>query len=168
MLHGYKLTKENLQSPNWLIQKPSSEMLLSLYELINYFANRQEMLAKTHEQLLALQERFRVICEPNTTKVIASGLLDIFTPTLAEIKSLAVDANSQGKGLGRKIVESCEDEARALGVKRVFILTYQVAFFEKLGYRVVDKVTLPEKVYRECNECPFQDDCNEIAMIKVL
>ena len=94
--------------------------------------------------------------------------MDIFTPILAEIKSLAVAGDYQGQGLGRALVEDCEREARELGIKKVFVLTYQEEFFKKLGYIVVSRDSLPEKVYKECVKCAFYNDCNEIAMTKDL
>ena len=148
------------------LDKPSGKTFEGLYSLINYFAERQEMLPKTHDQLYKYRRAFRVLLEEE--KVIACGMLDLFTPELAEIKSLAVDPNHQKKGYGRILVEDCEKEARSLGIKKVFALTYQVEFFQKLGYKVVGMDALPEKVFRECNECPFKDSCNETAVIKSL
>ena len=100
--------------------------------------------------------------------VLACAHLDIFTPQLAEIKSLAVIETEHGRGYGKTLVEDCEQDAKAIGIKKLFVLTFQQDFFGKLGYQVVDRDTLPEKVYKECVKCSYYQDCKEIAMVKVL
>ena len=171
-----------------LITKPNSETFSGLYELIKTFSDRKLMLPLSQDEIFHRAQAFRIIVIPRsettsgssksgllradalamTSQVIASAHLDIFTPVLAEIKSLAVADEYQGKGYGRKLVENCEAEARTLGIEKVFVLTYQEEFFKKLGYQVVSRDSLPEKVYKECVKCSFYDDCNEIALIKVL
>ena len=84
---------------------------------------------------------------------------------LAEVRSLAVAAAYEGRGVGRHLVEACLDEARQLGLPRIFALTYKQAFFEKFGFRVVEKSELPHKVWGDCLKCAKFPDCDEIAMI---
>ena len=173
-----------------LITKPNSETFSGLYELIRTFSDRKLMLPLSQDEIFHRAQAFRIICEPEAKaviasasslslrakrsnlqtnkKVIASAHLDIFTPVLAEIKSLAVADDYQAKGYGKKLVENCEAEARTLGIEKVFVLTYQEEFFKKLGYVVVSRDSLPEKVYKECVKCSYYNDCNEIAMTKVL
>jgi amino-acid N-acetyltransferase len=79
-----------------------------------------------------------------------------------------VSKSGQGQGYGRRLVTDCEREAKERGIQKLFVLTYQQTFFEKLGYQVADIKTLPEKVFKECVICPFYDNCNEIAMIKLI
>ncbi|MFM7457204.1 MAG: GNAT family N-acetyltransferase [bacterium] len=100
--------------------------------------------------------------------LIACAHLDIFTNQLAEVKSLAVHEAFHGQGLGRMLVEDCENEARSMQIKTIFALTYQIKFFEKIGYHLVDIQSLPEKVFKECVVCPFYGACNENALIKRL
>src|SRR5215211_6633490 len=75
--------------------------------------------------------------------VVACGALQVTLGNLAEIKSLAVAEEHQGRGHGKQLVLACLEEGRALGLAQLFALTYKPAFFEKLGFRVVDKATLP-------------------------
>jgi len=84
---------------------------------------------------------------------------------LAEIKSLAVAEAGQRSGVGRELVEACLSEARELGLKTVFCLTYKPEFFEKSGFVRVDKMTLPHKVWTECFRCPKFPNCDEVALI---
>lgn len=84
---------------------------------------------------------------------------------LAEVRSLAVREESQAQGLGAVLVRACVEEARELGLAMLFALTYRPAFFEKLGFRQADVMTLPRKVWNECYRCPKFPNCNEIAMV---
>ena len=151
-----------------VIEKPSVNTYEGIYNLINYYAERREMLAKSLDEIYRLTRGFRVLVDHSQAqpKVIACAHLDIFSPVLAEIKSLAVDPDYQGYGYGRMLVADCEKEAQQLGIKQIFALTYKEGFFEKQGYKVVDIDSLPEKVFKECVKCPFYGECNEIAVLK--
>lgn len=97
--------------------------------------------------------------------ILGCGSLMIMWHDLAEIRSLAVRKGHQGGGVGRRIVEALVQEAKDLGIAKVFALTYQTAFFEKLGFRIVEKETLPHKVWKDCTQCSRFTHCDEIAMI---
>lgn len=144
--------------------KPNTKTFQGLFDLIKFYSDRKEMLPKTLDELYHQVRGFRVLVEGD--RVIGSAHLDVFTPTLGEIKSLAVAQEFMGQGLGRLLVEDCEKEARELGLTKLFVLTYKQGFFEKLGYQVVDIKTLPEKVFQECVKCHFYNNCNEIALTK--
>ena len=97
-------------------------------------------------------------------QVVGAVCLHIFWSDLAEVRSLAVDAGQGGKGLGRQLVEACLSEARSLGIPRVFALTYKPDFFGKLGFHEIEKSELPQKIWRDCINCPKFPECDEIAM----
>ena len=82
--------------------------------------------------------------------------------------SLAVDDTYRGQGIGRRLVEWAVEEARRLEVRRIMSLTYEQGFFEKIGFEVVNKDTLPLKVWSDCVRCPKRDGCDEIAMVRTL
>ncbi|MFH1624506.1 MAG: GNAT family N-acetyltransferase, partial [Pseudomonadota bacterium] len=69
------------------------------------------------------------------------------------------------KGIGTKIVEVALSESRDLDVYKVFALTYQTGFFEKLGFKIVDKSVLPHKIWADCLKCIKFPDCDETAMM---
>ena len=71
-----------------------------------------------------------------------------------------------GKGIGAKLLEQCLKDAKKLKVKKVFALTYIPEFFEKFGFRMVDKKELPHKIWSECIKCMYFPNCKEIAMVK--
>lgn len=97
-------------------------------------------------------------------KVIGTAALNICWENLAELRSLAVHADFNGRGAGRDLVLACLDEARQLGISRVFALTYKQAFFEKLGFAVIEKSELPHKIWGDCMKCAKFPDCDEIAL----
>ena len=98
-------------------------------------------------------------------KVLGCCALQVVWAELAEIKSLAVDENSVGKGIGRGLISGAVEKARHLGLGKVFALTLEQSFFEKAGFVMVDKDTLPMKVWTDCAKCPKQDNCDEIAVV---
>ncbi len=101
-------------------------------------------------------------------RVVGVGGLSVVWANLAEVCALAVEPGLRGKGVGRKLTEACIEEARVLGVRTIMTLTYEQAFFEKLGFGVIDRQKLPLKVWSECIRCPKNQACDEIAMTLVL
>ncbi|BCR04387.1 acetyltransferase [Desulfuromonas versatilis] len=96
--------------------------------------------------------------------VIGTVCLQICWEDLAEVRSLAVAEGHEGRGVGRRLVEACLQEARALGLKRVFALTYKPVFFGKLGFHEIEKSELPHKIWRDCMKCVKFPECDEIAL----
>ena len=138
-----------------------------IHALITQFSKDQFMLARSRSELYESVRDFFVAESPEGA-VVACGGLEISWADLAELKSLAVDAAWQHKGLGRHIVNACLKEARDLGIKRVFALTYQVPFFEKLGFERIPKEQLPHKIWSDCLKCPKFPDCDEVAVALTL
>jgi len=101
-------------------------------------------------------------------KVIGCCSLQIIWSDLAEIKSLAVDKEKTGSGVGKMLVGTAIEQAEKLGISRIFALTLRPDFFEKMGFEVVQKETLPMKVWSDCAKCPKQQNCDEIALIRTL
>jgi len=133
-----------------------------MQRLINSFAEKDAMLPRSLNALYENLRDFLVI--DSEDGVIGCCALHVTWGDLAEVKSLAVDQSCQGKGYGRALVEACLDDARELGVPRVFALTYVPSFFEKLGFRRIDKSALPHKIWSECINCPKFPDCGEEAV----
>jgi len=107
------------------------------------------------------------VAEDNS-QILGCCALQIIWKDLAEIKSLAVDKSKKGSGIGKALVEYAIQQACQLGIPKLFALTLEPVFFEKLGFGQVDKNTLPMKVWSDCARCPKQDHCDEIAFIKNL
>ena len=138
-----------------------------IQEIINSHAELGRMLFKSLAQLFEDLRDFAVY-EDEDGKVVGCCALTIIWADLAEVRSLAVDESQRGKGIGRQLVEWTVSEARRLGIRKIMSLTYEQRFFEKLGFVVVEKETLPLKVWSDCVRCPKRDGCDEIAMVHVL
>jgi amino-acid N-acetyltransferase len=133
-----------------------------IHKLANHFAEKGVMLPRALSEIFENVRDFFVVRDGDI--VVACAALHVYWSDLAEIRGVAVSEDCQGQGVGAKLVEACLDEARALGIPRIFCLTYKAAFFEKQGFRQVDKLELPRKVWSECYRCPKFPDCDEVAL----
>jgi amino-acid N-acetyltransferase len=137
----------------------------AIYELIRTFADRKLMIRRSMGELYESIREFQVAVD-DADRVVGCVALHVFWADLAELKCLAVTEDVQGHGIGRRLVDACWDEARALEIKSVFALTYSVGFFERCGYRQIDKAELPHKIWNECVRCPLFPSCQEVALIR--
>jgi amino-acid N-acetyltransferase len=83
---------------------------------------------------------------------------------LGEVRSLVVDEDCQGEGVGKALVKHCVKTAGDIGVKQLFALTYVPDFFKKLGFLDIDKQDLPHKIWSDCVRCHKFPDCDESAV----
>jgi amino-acid N-acetyltransferase len=154
-----------------MIRSATVKDVPQIARLIAQFAERGKMLFRSHAELYETVRDFVVFehaAPAGALEIAGVCALEIVWADLAEVKSLAVDAAHQGKGVGKQLVNATVDEARRLQIQRVFALTYEQFFFEKLGFVVVDKSALPLKVWSACVKCPKRDGCDEIAVVKTL
>ena len=124
------------------------------------------MLHRSLQSVYETIREFQVVEDDG--EVVGCVAVDVFWSDLAEVKSLAVSHEFRGKGLGGRLMQVAIEDAEKLGVKRIFALTYESNFFQRQGFEIIDRETLPEKVWRECLLCPKADACDEIAMIRRL
>lgn len=149
-----------------MIRKAGIEDIKQIQNLINTFAKQDLMLPRSLNELYENLRDFW-IAEENK-KVIGCCALHIAWDDLAEIKSLAVACEKQRKGIGQTLVLACISEAKELGTKRIFVLTYKPEYFRKFGFRRIKYSELPHKIWAECINCPKFPNCQEIAMVKKL
>jgi len=141
--------------------------VVPIFRLVNHYANLSLMLPKSQNQIYQNLRDFRVVVDRDD-QIVACGALHILWADLAEVRSVAVVEEHQGKGLGRMLVTELIEDARQLGLPMVFALTYVPAFFESMGFRVIDKNQLPHKIWGDCIDCPKFPNCDEVAMLKEL
>lgn len=146
-----------------MIRKAKLSDVKDIYKLIETFANKGEML---HRPLNDIYENLRdfYVYEENAV-VLGACALHISWEDIGEIRSLAVSEDAGGKGVGTVLVNACLDEARALGIPKIFALTYKPGFFEKVGFKPTSKTALPHKIWGECVRCFKFPDCDENAMV---
>lgn len=145
------------------VEKARISDVSRMHQLINYFADKGEMLPRALSEIYENLRDFFVLRDKD--ELIACVALHINWADLAEIKSLVVNENRQDQGLGSLLIQACIEEARRLGIPTIFCLTYKPAFFEKHGFRQVDKMELPRKVWTECYRCPKFPNCDEVALV---
>ena len=144
-----------------------------IVSLINSYAEKGEMLFRSQSQVLQQIRNYFVAASAaevtsresdSQDTILACGSLDITWNDLAELRSLAVKQDSQSRGLGSRVVEALMDDAVELGLRHVFALTYKPHFFERLGFKIIDKQQLPHKVWSICIDCLKFPVCDEVAM----
>jgi len=134
-----------------------------IHKLINYFADKGEMLPRALSEIYENLRDFYIVRDSDA--VVGCAALHISWSDLAEIKSLAVDHGKHAQGIGSKLVGACVSEAGQLGIPKLFCLTYKPVFFEKSGFKQVEKMELPRKVWSECFRCAKFPNCDEVALI---
>ena len=137
-----------------------------MHQLINYFADRDELLPRSLSELYENVRDCFVVRQDE--RVIACVSLHVFWSDLAEVRSLAVAEDTREQGIGAQLVKACLKEAEELGINTIFCLTYRPAFFEQFGFSQVDKMELPRKVWTECYRCPKFPNCDEVALVYYL
>jgi len=135
----------------------------AIMALVNGFAARELMLPRALNELYeGLRDYF--VWEQDG-KIVGCAAMHVSWEGLGEVRSLAVLDEAQGRGIGTELVNACLQEARGLGLNRVFVLTYIPQFFRRLGFRDCPKASLPHKIWTDCVRCPKFPDCDEEALI---
>lgn len=149
-----------------MIRKADVDDIQQMQALINKFAKLDLMLPRSLNELYENIRDYWVYEEK--AKVTGCAALHFSWNDLAEIKSLAVEKNKQGRGIGAVLVKTCLEEAKRFKAKKVFVLTYEAGFFKKLGFKRINNSMLPHKIWAECINCCKFPNCKEVALVKVL
>ncbi|QHW30461.1 N-acetyltransferase [Paenibacillus rhizovicinus] len=138
----------------------------TLADLIAGYAEKGIMLPRSRETLKRQIDTF-VVAEVGED-VVGCGSLTRLGSDLVEIRSLGISEGYKGLGIGSKLVDQLIIEAKEQHIPKIMALTYEVHFFEKNGFTVVNKEIFPEKVWTDCVNCPKQHACDEIAVLRML
>ncbi|MEI8215924.1 MAG: N-acetyltransferase [Eubacteriales bacterium] len=144
------------------IRKANLSDVEIIHELVNYYADKGLMLARSRSNLYEYIRDFAIL--EYDDEIVGFGALHILWKDLGEVRTLAVKENLFGLGIGRKLVDFFLAEAKTLGIPKVFTLTYQQGFFEKLGFKEVHKDSMPHKVWKDCINCSKFPNCDEVCM----
>ncbi|PKN71746.1 MAG: GNAT family N-acetyltransferase [Deltaproteobacteria bacterium HGW-Deltaproteobacteria-12] len=138
----------------------------TIHRLINLSAKKGEMLPRSLMDIYNSLRDFFVYYDEDKSAVIGICAMNIIWENLAEVRSLFVAENYRKKGIGKQLVDACIAEAITLELFRIFSMTYKKEFFAKLGFKEVDRTTLPQKIWSDCFHCSkYPDYCDETAMI---
>lgn len=148
------------------IRKASMQDIPALLDLINGYAAKSIMLSRTEFELSENMRDFMVAYDGKT--LAGCGALHFYSPTMGEVRSLAVSESHKKHGIGRLMVDALVYEAKLYGLDAVFAFTYVDAFFAKAGFHVVERGELPLKAWKDCLRCPKFQACDEIAVVRIL
>jgi len=138
----------------------------AILELINGYAAKGMMLPRTEFEMSEAIRDFTVIVRDG--ELLGCGALHFYSPTVGEIRSLAVAEHAKTQGVGRQLIEALVDEGEAYELNALFAFTYVVDFFNKVAFHVVERGVLPLKAWKDCLRCPKFHACDEIAVLRVL
>ncbi len=150
---------------DFYIRKARVPDVKAIHGLLMHSGGMGLLLPRSLSDLYRQLRDFFVLADRDVETVVGCCALAITWEDIAEVRSLAIAEEFRGRGWGKRLVEACQSEAVTLGLFRVFTLTYQVDFFARLGFRVVDKEVLPQKVWADCLNCPKFPGCDETAML---
>jgi amino-acid N-acetyltransferase len=137
-----------------------------ILDLINGYAAKGIMLPRTEFEVSEDIRDFSVILAGG--RLVGCGALHFYTPTIGEIRSLAVAESAKTHGIGRRLIETLAGEASGYALDAIFAFTYVAEFFRKMGFHEVERGELPLKVWKDCLRCPKFQCCDEIAVIRIL
>ena len=134
----------------------------ALEGMVTYWANMGENLPRSRSELVRDIGSFAVA--EHHGEVTGCASLYVYDSGLAEIRSLGDEAGWQHQGQGTAIVQYLVEKARQMAIKKVFVLTRTPEFFMKQSFLPTSKSLLPEKVLKDCEQCPRQHACDEVAL----
>jgi amino-acid N-acetyltransferase len=165
-LHADAFVEPSTVKGRLVVRKAAMRDIPPILDLINGYAAAGIMLPRTEFELSEAIRDFTVVTLGG--ELLGCGALHFYTPTLGEIRSLAVHERAKTVGVGRKLVEALVEEAQGHELEAVFAFTYVVEFFRKVGFHEVERGALPLKAWKDCVRCPKFQACDEIAMLRFL
>ena len=149
-----------------MIRKATIKDVKSIHGLLQEYGNRGELLSRPLSELYDHVRDFWLCVDESDNQMLGCCALQFCWDDLAEIRSLAVRPEHQGKKIGSELTHTVLDEAKSFQIKKVFALTYRPSFFEQFGFDQIDRAQLPLKIWSGCIFCVKFPDCDEIAMMK--
>lgn len=146
-----------------MLRKAVVDDVEKIQKLVNHFASKDDMLPRSLSEIYENIRDFSVYMEDG--EIIGCAALHVYWKDLAEIKSIAVHEQYQRRGIGSTLTQECIEDAKRLGIAKLFVLTYHPKFFEHLGFVVTPKDSLPHKIWSECVKCHKFPDCGEVPLI---
>jgi amino-acid N-acetyltransferase len=150
-----------------VIRRATLRDVKSIHRLIAEQAQSGHILARAMSELYSQVKDFIVNEDDGSGEIVGCGALQIVWEDLAEIRSLAVQTDYQGQGVGTALIEALLEESGQMGVSKVFVLTYRPELFQRLGFALMDKSLLPHKIWADCIRCTKFPECDEIALVRL-
>ncbi len=138
---------------------------VNIFELVNSLSGDGTLLRRSYAEICENVRDFAV-AESESSIFLGCGALHLYGPHLAEVRSIVVKPEAKGQGAGGRLLQALIDEAEAQGVVSVCLFTRIPEFFFRFGFRIADRTTLPDKIYKDCQACPRLYACDEVAMVR--
>src|SRR5271170_2539258 len=148
-----------------LVRKARLQDATNIYELVNSLSQDGTLLRRVFAEICENVRDFTV-AESEAGIFLGCGALHLYGPHLAEVRSIVVKPEAKGQGAGGRLLRALLEEAEQQGVASVCLFTRIPDFFFHFGFRVADRTTLPDKVYKDCQACPRLYACDEVAMVR--
>jgi len=165
-VHADSFVEALIPSTQLTVRKAVMHDIRPILDLINGYAAKGIMLPRTEFEMSESIRDFTVVT--TNGELLGCGALHFYSPTMGEIRSLAVHEHAKTHGVGRRVVEALLDEANRYELDAVFAFTYVVEFFNKVGFHQVERGVLPLKAWKDCLRCPKFQACDEIAVLRIL
>ena len=141
----------------------------AIYDLLSDLGRQGLLLPRSLSEIYDMLRDFFVVHpdgEPDSLAGVCA--LHVCWADLGEVRSLAVQSSFQGQNPGRRLIDACIEEAREIGLKRLFALTYIPEYFMKLNFKQIEKSELPQKIWADCFKCVKFPECDEVALVRDL
>ncbi len=147
-----------------MIRKARVTEVPQIHKALEISARKGELLPRSLGELYDSIRDFQVYTDVQD-RLLGCCALHPTWEDLGEIRSLVVNEEARRKGIGRSLVNRCLEEARELGLRRIFVLTYNARFFQNMQFEPIPKSMLPHKIWAECIRCIHFPDCKEEALL---
>ncbi len=138
---------------------------MAIFDLVNSLSHDGTLLGRNYAEICENVRDF-VLAESAEGNFLGCGALHIYGPHLAEVRSIVVKPEAKGQGAGGKLLRALLQESEYQGISAVCLFTRIPDFFFHFGFRVADRTTLPDKIYKDCQTCPRLYACDEVAMVR--
>lgn len=143
--------------------KPTVKDIPKMQQLVKQEVQNGNILDRTESEMATTIRSYIVAYKDDI--VVGFVAVHIHTTTLCEIRSLVVHSDFRNRGIGAELITKSIDEAKQYGLQTILVLTYRQKLFEKFGFQVIAKESIPEtKIWLDCIKCKHFPICDEIAL----
>jgi amino-acid N-acetyltransferase len=155
----------NSEEPGAQVRQARLQDAGDIFELVNSLSRDGTLLRRSYAEICENVRDFAVAESENGT-FLGCGALHLYGPHLAEVRSIVIKPEAKGQGAGGRLLRALLQEAEEQGVVSVCLFTRIPEFFFHFGFRIADRTTLPDKIYKDCQTCPRLYACDEVAMVR--
>ncbi len=148
-----------------MVRQARLQDAVNIFELVNSLSGDGTLLRRNYAEICENVRDF-FIADSQSGIFLGCGALHLYGPHLAEVRSIVVKPEAKGQGAGGRLLVGLLEEAEIQGVVSVCLFTRIPDFFFHFGFRIADRTTLPDKIYKDCQACPRLYACDEVAMVR--